>query len=573
MKKRNKKTSEIKSPWTKFYDNKPAHLNYFEGTIYEYLDACSRKHMDLIAYEYYGKTATYRTFLNEIDEAAKALKYQGVEEGERITLCMPNTPQAIILFYAINKIGAVANIIHPLSSESEIEFFLKKSNSTYILTLDLLYDKVLNVITRTNIKKVIITSVSDKMARSVGVLYWITDGRKKKIPKLRSVDLTWKDFIFNGKNYKEEILVRRNKDAEAVILYSGGTTGDPKGILLSNNNFNALAQQAEVMATPNAPGDTILSIMPIFHGFGLAVCLHTPLCIGMKCILIPSFSAKKFGDLIHKYRPNFIVGVPTLFSALITNKKVAKEDLSFIKNVVVGGDALQPDLRREVENFLIKHGTNAKVKEGYGLTEATAACCLTLDDHMRPCSIGVPFPDNYFKIVSPNTHDEVPYGEDGEICISGPTVMLGYLDNVEETLNAIRMHEDGRLWLHTGDIASMDEDGFIYFKQRLKRIIISSGYNIYPSYVERVINKHPAVLTSTVIGVKHPYKVQVAKAFIVLKEGYKPTNDLKEEIYEYCSKNIAKYSMPYEIEYRETLPTTKVGKIAYRELEKEENEK
>lgn len=568
-----KKVQDLKCPWLNFYGDKPAHLNYFDGTIYEYLEACSRMHLDLNAYEYYGKIVNYRKFLMEIEEVAKALKVQGINEGDRVTICMPNTPQGILTFYAVNKIGAVANMIHPLSSESEIEFYLKKSNSKCILTLDLLYNKVLSVIENTSVEKIIVTSVSDRMSLKVGMLYWVTKGRKNKKAKLRSCDYTWNDFINKGKTYVGETLVRRRSNDEAVILYSGGTTGEPKGILLSNMCFNALALQAKTMATPNAPGDSILCIMPIFHGFGLGVCIHTTLCIGMKCILIPSFSSKKFGDLIHQYKPNFIVGVPTLLSALIANKKVAKQDLSFIKNIVCGGDQLQPNLRRELENFLIKHGTNAKVKEGYGLTESTAAVCLTLDDYMRPCSIGVPFPDTYFKIVKPNTHDEVPYGEDGEICISGPTVMLGYLDDVEETINTLRTHEDGRLWLHTGDIASMDEDGFVYFKQRLKRVIVSSGYNIYPSYVERVINSHPAVLTSTVIGIKHPYKVQVAKAFIVLKEGIKPTNDLKNDIYEYCLKNIARYSMPYEIEYRETLPTTKVGKVAYRELEKEEENK
>lgn len=567
------KIQEPKSPWIKFYGDKPAHLNYFEGSIYEYLEATARMHMNLDAYEYYGKIVTYKKFLAEIEEVAKSLKTIGVEEGDRVTICMPNTPQGLLMFYAVNKIGATANMVHPLSSETEIEFYLKKSNSKYLLTIDLLYDKVLNIIDSTNVENIIVTSVSDRMSLKVGILYRLSKGRKNKKIKLRSNDILWNDFINKGKTYLNETLVKKRNNDEAVILYSGGTTGDPKGIVLSNMNFNALALQSRTMATPNAPGDSILSIMPIFHGFGLGVCTHTTLCVGMKCILIPSFSSKKFGDLIKKYKPNFLVGVPTLFSALITNKSLAKQDLSFIKNIVCGGDQLQPDLRKSLENFLIKHGTNAKVKEGYGLTESTAAVCLTLDDYMRPCSIGVPFPDTYFKIVMPNTHDEVPYGEDGEICISGPTVMLGYLDNVEETINTLRTHEDGRLWLHTGDIASMDEDGFIYFKQRLKRVIVSSGYNIYPSYVERIINSHPSVLTSTVIGIKHPYKVQVAKAFIVLKEGIKPTNDLKDEIYEYCLKNIARYSMPYEIEYRETLPTTKVGKIAYRELEEEEEKK
>lgn len=567
------KVQEPKSPWLNFYDDKPKHLNYFDGSIYEYLEACSRMHINLDAYEYYGKVVSYKKFLIEIEEVAKALKMQGVKENDRVTICMPNTPQGILMFYAVNKIGAIANMVHPLSSETEIEFYLNKSNSKFILTIDLLYNKVLSVIDNTNVEKIVVTKVSDRMSKRVGLLYWVSKGRKNKKVKLRPCDLTWNDFIDKGKSYVGETLVRRDSNSEAVILYSGGTTGDPKGILLSNLNFNALALQAKAMATPNAPGDSILSIMPIFHGFGLGVCIHTALCIGMKCILIPSFSSKKFGDLIKKYKPNFLVGVPTLFSALISNKKMNKQDLSFIKNIVCGGDQLQPELRRNLENFLIKHGTNAKVKEGYGLTESTAAVCLTLDDYMRPGSIGVPFPDTYFKIVLPNTHDEVPYGEDGEICITGPTVMMGYLDNASETINTLRVHEDGKLWLHTGDIASMDSDGFVYFKQRLKRVIVSSGYNIYPSYVEKVINSHPAVLTSTVIGIKHPYKVQVAKAFIVLKEGIKPNNDVKNDIYEYCLKNIARYSMPYEFEYRETLPTTRVGKIAYRELEKEEENK
>ncbi len=567
------KVQEPKCPWVKFYDDKPKHLNYFDGTIYEYLEATARMHSNLDAYEYYGKIVTFKKFLLEIEEVAKALKIQGVKENDKVTICMPNTPQGILMFYAVNKIGAIANMVHPLSSETEIEFYLTKSNSKYILTIDLLYNKVLSVINNTNVDKIIVTKVSDRMSKRVGLLYWVAKGRKTKKVKLRPNDLMWNDFINQGKLYTKETLVKRDPYKEAVILYSGGTTGDPKGILLSNYNFNALALEAKTMATPNAPGDSILAIMPIFHGFGLGVCLHTTLCIGMKCVLIPSFNAKSFGDLIKKHKPNFIVGVPTLFSALVANKKLEHTDLSFVKNIVCGGDQLQPDLRKAVEHFLIKHGTNAKVKEGYGLTESTAAVCLTLDDYMKEGSIGVPFPDVYFKIVSPNTHDEVPYGEDGEICISGPTVMMGYLDNVSETINTLRIHEDGKLWLHTGDIASMDSDGFVYFKQRLKRVIVSSGYNIYPSYIERVINAHPKVLTSTVIGIKHPYKVQVAKAFIVLKEGIKPNNEVKNEIYEYCLKNIARYSMPYEFEYRETLPTTKVGKIAYRELEKEEENK
>ena len=239
-----------------------------------------------------------------------------------------------------------------------------------------------------------------------------------------------------------------------------------------------------------------------------------------------------------------------------------------VTNVICGGDSLDPTLKNKVDKYLKEHGSKAEIREGYGLTESAGATCLTPNDYYRKGSIGVPFPDTYFKIVIHGTHEEAPYGTDGEICISGPSVMIGYLDNLNETVQTLRLHEDGRIWLHTGDIGSMDEDGFVYFKQRLKRIIISSGYNIYPSHVEKIINEHPSVLTSTVIGVSHPHKVQVAKAYVVLKDGVQLTDDLKKEIEEHCKKNLARYSMPASFEYRDSLPRTLVGKIAYRELEK-----
>ena len=566
------KVQEPKSPWLNFYDDKPKHLNYFDGSIYEYLEATSRMHANLDAYEYYGKIVNYKKFLIEIEEVAKALKMQGVKEDDRVTICMPNTPQGILMFYAVNKIGAIANMVHPLSSETEIEFYLNKSNSKFILTIDLLYNKVLSVINNTNVEKIVVTKVSDRMSKRVGLLYWVSKGRKNKKVKLRPCDLTWNDFIAKGKSYVGETLVKRDSNSEAVILYSGGTTGDPKGILLSNLNFNALALQAKVMATPNAPGDSILSIMPIFHGFGLGVCIHTPLSKGMGVILVPSFSAKKFGDIIRKNQPNFIVGVPTLYEALIESN-VGPNELRCVRSVICGGDALNSTLRDKVNDFLYEHGSDAKIRVGYGLTEGTGACCLSPENVFNDGIVGMPLPDMYFKIVIPDTHETSPVGEDGEICISGPLVMMGYLNDDAETMQTLRYHEDGRLWLHTGDVGYLGEDGLIYFSQRIKRIIVSSGYNVYPTYLESIINTHEAVLTSTVIGIPHPYKGQVAKAFIVLKDGYKDKSKIEKEIKELMKKNVAKYSLPYEYEFRDKLPKTLVGKVAFKVLENEEREK
>ena len=278
---------------------------------------------------------------------------------------------------------------------------------------------------------------------------------------------------------------------------------------------------------------------------------------------------ENFNSIIKKYKPNFIVGVPTLFEALLKNNRLKKKDLSSVRCVISGGDTLSKPLKDKVDTFLKEHGSNATVREGYGLTECVGASCLTPHNKYKEESIGIPLPDVTYKIVKIGTHDELPRNMDGEICINGPTVMMGYLDSPKETAKVLRKHEDGKVWLHTGDIGCMDEEGFVYFKQRLKRMIVSSGYNIYPSYIEKIIESHPSVQTSTVIGIDHPYKVQVAKAYIVLKEGIKPSHSIKKSIKEHCEKNLAKYTLPYEYEFRTELPKTKVGKISYLELEKE----
>ena len=570
MKKSKKQKNKINTPWYKEYKDVPSHLEYPNSTMIDYLEECSKDRLNKLAFKYYGKSYTFKSMLENVDNIARSLKALGIAEDDKVTICMPNTPEGVMTFYAVNKIGAVANMIHPLSSEKEIEFYVNNVESKFILTVDVACQKILNIVENTSLEKVVVASASASMNPVMSGLYYVTEGRKIKYKKAdKNLLIEWKDFISLGSHYLGRYKTCKGADDLAIILYSGGTTGTPKGIGLSNRNFNALAMQAHLMCDPAKEGDSILSIMPIFHGFGLGVCIHTTLCIGMTCILIPAFQAKKFGDLIKKYKPNFIVGVPTLFEAMLNSKKIKKNDLSCVTCMVSGGDFLTVKLKNEIDKFLHEHGSKAEVRPGYGLTESSAATCLSPTGRYREGTIGIPFPDTYFKIVKIGTHDEAEYNTDGEICISGPTVMMGYVNNEKETIQTLRVHDDGMLWLHTGDIGSMDEDGYIYFKQRLKRMIVSSGYNIYPSQIEKIISEHEDVLTCTVIGIDHPYKVQVAKAYIVLKDGIEPTKEVKESIKEYCERNIAKYSLPYEYEYRSSLPTTLVGKVAYRELEKE----
>ena len=557
--------------WFKYYGNVPRTLNYSDISMYDMIKSTGEKYPSLIAYDFMGKSVSYAEFIKEIDTCAKALAAQGVKENDAVTICLPNVPQAIIMFYALNKIGAVASMVHPLSAENEIAFFVNESRSTVAVTLSQFYEKFATIKEKTSLKKLIVSKIGEALPPVKGFMYKFI-GHEPKVADEPWV-ISWSKFLNGAKDFNEEITFCGNGETSAAILFSGGTTGTSKGILLTNLNFNALAMQTEAAAECLFPGGTMLSIMPVFHGFGLGVGIHTILSFGGRCVLIPRLNVAEFASLFKKYRPNYMAGVPTLFEAMLRNKDMQKADLSCLKGLFSGGDSLSIELKKKIDAFLKERGATIQVREGYGTTECVTASCLTPSEYYREGSIGIPFPDTYYKIVVPNTNEEAGVKEFGEICITGPTLMKEYINNPKETGQTLRMHEDGRTYLHTGDLGYMDEDGFIYFVQRLKRMIISSGYNIYPSQIENVIDSHEDVMFSTVIGVKDDYKMQRVKAFIVLKPGVEPTEEVKASVKAHCEKNIAKYALPSEYEYRNELPKTLVGKVAYRELEKEEEEK
>lgn len=569
-----KKKDYQERPWLKYYeegDMRP-NLEYPDCSMVDMVLQSAEKWPDNMAYSYFGHKVTYKNFVKKIEKTAKALKNYGVKEGDRVTICMPNTPESITMVYAVNMIGAVCNMVHPLSSEKELEYYIKVSDSKYVLVIDAVFDKIYRCRDTANLERIIVVRPSDGLGFLKKKLYRVLHVKKVKLPTNDSRVVLWEDFIANSYFYQGNYYEKRGADDLAVILYSGGTTGTPKGIMLNNLSFNALGLGAIEVIKPCVPGATILSILPIFHGFGLGVCIHIPLCGGMGCVLVPAFSKKQFADLIRKNEPTFIVGVPTLFEALLETK-LKENELECVKAVVCGGDALNQTLRNKVNDFLKAHGSTAVIRVGYGLTEATAATCLSPERACDEGIIGAPLPDNYFKIIKPDTFKECAVGEEGEICINGPSVMMGYLNNDAETAQTLRVHDDGKVWLHTGDIGVLKKDGFIYFAQRLKRMIISSGYNVYPTQLETVINSHEAVLTSTVIGIDHPYKGQVPKAFIVLKPGYKAGKRIEREIRELLERNVPIYALPTAYEFRDKLPTTLVGKVAFKKLEEEEKAK
>lgn len=563
-------TVTAKTPWKDYMGDVPMHLDYFEGSMYDAVKQIAEKYPKYIAFDFMGKSTTYENLIKEIENCAKALKTIGVRQGDKVTIAMPNCPQAIYLFYAVNLVGGIANMIHPLSAEKEIEFYLNESESVTAITLDQFYGKFESIRKNTKVVNIIIASVKDALAQPIKAGYMLTSGRKiQKIPADAPV-IRWKEFMNLSKHCFYDYKVKRTGDDPAVILYSGGTTGTTKGIVLTNKNFNALGQQVIAANPMFAPGDKMLAAMPIFHGFGLGVCIHTMLTQGGRCILVPRFTPKSYAKDLVKNRCNFIAGVPTLYEALLRLPDMDGKDLSCLKGVFSGGDSLSVELKKKLDKFLQDHGANIQVREGYGTTETVTACCLTPSHMAKEGSIGLPFPDTYIKIVKPGTDHELPYGQEGEILLAGPTVMKEYMHHPEETAQTLWTHSDGLTWVYTGDLGIMDEQGFVFFKGRAKRMIVTSGYNVYPAQLENILDGLEIVQMSCVIGVPDSLKMQKVKAFVKLVPGVQPTEETKQIILEHCRKHVAKYAMPYDIAFREDMPKTLVGKVAYRVLEEEE---
>jgi len=556
----------MKEPWISSYGDLPFHLTYNEKSMSAAVLDTAEREKDFPALSFMGRKISFTEFAGHIDEAARAFYNLGIRPGVRVMVCMPNAPQAVYCLYALNRIGAIPAMVHPLSAVGEIVYDLKEINCDYVVTLDQFYTKLMEVNGQHPLKKLIIARISEELPCVKSLAYKLLSERK--LPKVVQSDtvILWKDFLKGAANVTEGYVADKDPRTEAVVLFSGGTTGVTKGIMLSDYNFNALALQTATMAHAEVRHAKMLAAMPVFHGFGLGVCIHTMMFTGGTSILVPRFTAKSYAELIKKNRPNFIAGVPTLFEAITRGDNLKGVDLSCLRGVFSGGDSLTIELKKKFDQFLADHNASIRIREGYGTTECVTASCLTPWDKEKEGSIGLPYPDTYYQICKVGTNEEAPYGTEGEICLTGPSVMLGYINHEEDNANTLRVHEDGLTWLHTGDLGVMDEEGFIYFKQRIKRMIVTSGYNVYPSQLENIIEGHPSVQRACVIGVPDPYKMQKVKAFVVLKEGYSDSPELQEELMSYCKKHIAKYALPYVIEVRDSLPTTLVGKIAYTKL-------
>lgn len=565
------RTKKPNAPWSKYYKDGSMDIKVPNESVYNYFEKKVQELENRTCLDYYGNKVRYDELLSKIDLCAKGLYDSGVRKGDVVTVCLPNTLEGIISFFAINKIGGVVNFIHPSSSENEIKDSLNETNSRVLIVVDTNYMKIKNIQKDIKICRIVLVSVYGYMPFAIKFRRLFEEKIKVQFSRNDSIYVWWNNFLIRTKRvFCDNYVVNGEQNDSAVILHSGGTTGTPKGVVLSNKNLLSFVESAMIGQEYLVKGDTCLALMPIFHGFGLVHSILYPLCVGMNVILRPKFDVKEYCKMIIKYKPQILMGVPTLFESLLTEWKEKDVNLDFLKCILVGGDVLKNELRERINLFLKEHNANINVCAGYGLTEAVCGVSLGDPVNQRNGMIGIPLPGVYVGIFDSDNR-EVPYGEEGEICVCGPTVMKGYYKNEEETNIVLHTHKDGNIWLHTGDLGYMDEDGFISYASRLKRMIISSGYNVYPNRIEQLIETHPDVAKCIVVGLPHKYKMEVPKAYVVLKNDNSRKNLLIAEFKKICRKNLPKYSWPYEYQFVEELPTTRVGKIDFKKLIEENN--
>lgn len=569
----------IDKPWLKYYDEESINTSIPKNSCYDYLYESNCKYLGRTALNYFGRKIAFEEMFANIESTAKALKTAGVKENDIITISLPNIPEAAYLFYACSKIGAVANMVDPRTSGDGIKKYIEEVDSKLIIIIDSYFNKIKGLINNGTVDKAIAVSPAESLPFGLNLGYRaknfieILKDSSKKIEFNDKVS-DWSNFIDNGKNYNKETRVQHISNKPFVIEHTGGTTGNPKGVVLSNENINAVAVQSVLTGIDMKREHTWLDIMPTFIAYGVGMGLHLPLTIGMETILIPQFDPKKFDELILKHKPVHMVGVPSYWGTIINSKKMEQQDLSFMIAPTVGGDAMDITLEKDSNEFLKKHNCNSKITKGYGMTEVCGGVAGTVDKNNEPGSVGIPFVKTTISIFDPETNEELSYNQEGEVCMTGPNTMLGYFANQQATDDILRTHEDGSVWIHSGDIGYMTENGNLFIVDRLKRMIIRyDGFKVFPSLIEKVIGSHYAVDSCKVVGVRDLGHSQgkLPKAHIVLKDEYKLTSiKIMDELENLCLKKLPEYMQPYEYQIRDSLPLTSVGKIDYRALEAED---
>ena len=554
-------------PWLKYYDQKFIDQTLPALSAFEYVCQRSKNHLNDTALEYYGRKFTYADLIVNVKKTAAALRGAGVKKGDIITVVSIMTPEIIALFYAADMIGATLNLVDPRYSVEGIREYIEEVDSHLLVCLNVVYERCRQAAKRTNVEKVIVLSPADSLPPVMAVGYKLTTPDKNKYA---SNVIRWKQFIKGGEG-QSTAAEPYDPDHACVVVHTGGTTGSPKGVMLTDDCFNGIALQFQAYPKLFHRGQKLMNVMPPFIAYGFACGIHLPLVLGFTVIIIPNLDPAKLGSLVLKHKPEHMFGVPTHYQQLAADPKLRDKDLSFIINYAAGGDSLSRGAEQTVNDFLAAHGARYPIAKGYGMTEVSSAATVAAGLDNKPGSVGIPMVNTVVAAFEPGTDQELPIGQRGELCISGPCLMKGYYNKPEETAILLRRHPDGRVWAHTGDMGYLDEDGFVFLDSRIKRMIIRhDGFKVFPSMIENVVSRHPAVHQCSVVGCadKDHTQGRLPFVYIVLKaDTTAKKKQVIRELERMCAEELPEYVQPVAYKFISSMPMTPVGKVDYRQLE------
>ena len=558
-------------PWLKYYSQKYIDQTVPECSAFDYVRQQNKNRLGEPALEYYGRKFTYADLIVNIKKTAAAFRAAGVKKGDVITVVSVMTPEVIYAFYAADRIGATLNLVDPRYSPEGIHDYIEEVDSHLLVCLNVVYERCRQAAKRTHVERVIVLSPADSLPLPLSIGYKVTNPDRNQY---KSNVLMWKQFLANGKN-ASTTAEPYDPEHACVVVHTGGTTGSPKGVMLTDRNFNAIAQQFSAYDDLFRQGQSLMNIMPPFIAYGYACGVHLPLVLGLKVIIIPNLDPAKLGGLIWKYKPEHMFGVPAHYQQMAADPKLKDKDLSFIRNYAAGGDSISIGAEKTVNDFLAGHNVEYPMAKGYGMTEVSSAATVAAGKNNKPGSVGIPMVNTLISVFEPGTDKELPIGQRGELCISGPTMMKGYYNKPVETAAILRTHADGRVWVHTGDIGYLDEDGFVYLDSRIKRLIIRhDGFKVFPSMIENVVSQHPAIHQCSVVGCTDKDHVQgrLPFVYVVLNPEAAVSGKKKQiirELRQMCKEELPEYVQPVGYKFIETMPLTPVGKFDYRKLEEE----
>lgn len=560
----------IDKPWLKYYSEEAINADLPNCSLYEYLWENNKDYLNEYALNYFGRKITYKALFENIDVVAKGFVAQGVKAGDVCTVVSLSSVTSVLCFYALNKIGAVPNYVNVLASEEELQKYFSETQSGVIVSLDLFAEKVVHAAKKAGAKRVIVYSLAEWMPEPVklGFIYKMRKLNKEFLHD--DVVVEWRDFLASAKRIKEDITCKKDADSLGLLAHTGGTTGFPKSVLLSDNALNAVACQYK-LCMEHKRGEVFLNVIIPFVVYGTLTCMHMPLCLGLCVVLIPKFETKDWVEYIKKYEPAHIASIPSYVEPILHDKKFVDVDMSCVKTLAVGGDGMNEKLENELNLFLQNHHSEAKILKGYGMTEVCATAVTCYNNINKAGSVGIPLVKNNVLIYDNEQRKECKYNEKGEVCLSCASTMIEYRNNEKEMINLIKKHENGENWIHTGDLGYVDEDGFLFLVGRMKRMMMILGpegmkYKVYPQMIEEQISKVNEVQAVCVVSVETE-KNSVVKAYVVLKENYEKAVAVEKKIQKMCTEELPDYMCPQYYEFLEELPLTAAGKVDYKALE------